>query len=356
MGFLVLLRLAALAATVATGPLGAQSLLGHSPNVRGEWVSDRWNTTFVFSHRFEFIEGGDELINLPTLSLGMGLGWRLAAGVDYTSNSEIVVGKLGANETQPWLALDALRAGPVRLHALLARNTAAQSTDASLTARARLGAVSLLGEGRFHSDVFGTGESGSAATGGLVLHLTRYLELSGDVGRMLSQDTVGSVWSAGAAIAIPGSPHTFSLHATNGGAVTLQGVSRPRVLGRQPTRYGFTFSVPLGSRAQWVRIFSRGDAFADEAASDDDAAVTVEMRMIAYTPRELRVRVGDTVEWVNRDPVEHTVTADDGSWTSVLLRENQRYRRTFDSPGRYTYHCTPHPQMTGVVIVEPRGS
>ena len=56
---------------------------------------------------------------------------------------------------------------------------------------------------------------------------------------------------------------------------------------------------------------------------------------------------------MNLDPIEHTATADDGSWGSPLLKEGERYVRRFEQPGRYPYHCTPHPQMQGVVIVEP---
>lgn len=339
------LWLAALLALPAAA--SAQSTLDHSPNLRGDWSLDRWRTAFVFSHRFEILEGGDELINLPTLTLGMGVSRLLQVGLDYASNSELVVGKLGGNETQYWLAFRPIDGRRTRVIATIARNSAAGSTDAAATVRTRFGMLSLNAELRGYSSVFGTGDGGSAAAGGAIAHLTPYLELSGDVGRMLSPDTVRSVWSAGVALAIPGSPHTMSLHATNGGALTLQSASRPRVLGREPVRYGFTFSVPLGSRAQWARIFRR------DAAEQSDGAAVVEMRGIEYTRREVRIRPGETVEWINRDPLEHTVTADDGSFDSGIIAESGRYRRTFVQPGRYPYHCTPHPQMTGVVIVEP---
>lgn len=332
-------------------PLLAQGALGHPPNLRGEFPLGRWQTAFVFNHRFEFISGGDELTNIPTLTLAMGVADRLAVGLDYTSNSEIVPDKLGGNETQYWLSFAGLRGPRVRLDALVARNSAARSTDGALTARARAGPVSVLAEGRAFSNALGTGSGGAAIAGGTVLHLTRYMELSADVGRIVEPDTLSSVWSAGLAVAIPGTRHTLSLHATNAGATTLQGASRKKVLGPESVRYGFTFSAPLGSRAQWARIFRPGPPQGAEAESDT-ATVTVDMRMLAFTPREIRIRPGESVAWVNRDPLEHTVTADDGSWTSTLLGEGGRYRRTFTAPGRYTYHCTPHPQMTGVVIVE----
>ena len=46
------------------------------------------------------------------------------------------------------------------------------------------------------------------------------------------------------------------------------------------------------------------------------------------------------------------VTADDGSWGSELIQEGGRYSRVFETPGRYPYHCVPHPMMKGTVVVE----
>jgi plastocyanin len=351
----LLVAAAMLASLASANPcrISAQSALGHSPNMRGEWPLQRWQTVFVFSHRFEFISGGDELINLPTLSLGMGLPARVAIGLDFTSNSEIVATKLGGNETQYWLRTPSLGGGSARLDGLVAYNTAAQSTDGALTGTVRLGPLSFIAEARAFSNVLGLDRGGAAIAGGTAFRLTRYLELSGDIGRMLEPDSLSSVWSAGVAMAIPGTPHTFSLHATNVGAVTLQSVSRRKVLGSESVRYGFEFTVPLGTRAQWASIFRRDGAH--EPIGDGLAsAARVEMRMVAFAPGEVRIRAGETIVWVNHDPLAHTVTADDRSWGSELLTEGQRYTRTFTQPGRYPYHCTPHPQMTGVVIVEER--
>ncbi|MBI4513842.1 MAG: plastocyanin, partial [Gemmatimonadetes bacterium] len=55
---------------------------------------------------------------------------------------------------------------------------------------------------------------------------------------------------------------------------------------------------------------------------------------------------------LNGDAVAHTVTADEGSWGSPLIEPGGMFQRTFDEPGRYTYHCVPHPFMKGVIVVE----
>jgi plastocyanin len=31
---------------------------------------------------------------------------------------------------------------------------------------------------------------------------------------------------------------------------------------------------------------------------------------------------------------------------------NDQYSHAFTTPGKYTYYCTVHPQMTGTIVVE----
>lgn len=331
----------------ATG-LSAQSVLERSPNLHGTWTLPTGHGAFVFAHRFELLNGGDELRNVPTLTVAGGLPWGITAGLDYTSNSELSAQTAGANETEYWLKRSVGSLGRAGASALVGYNSAARSLDGALGARLGLGAVTLLGELRGFANGFGEGEPAVAAGVGAVVHLTPFLGVTADVGRVLAADTLGTPWSAALAVAIPGTPHTFSLQATNAGATTLQGASRAAAGALKPVRYGFTFTVPLGTGSQWGRIFR--PAPVEPAASG--STIRVEMRQVAFTPSEVRIRVGETVEWVNRDPTVHTATAADGSWGSALLAEGERYVQRFDAPGRFPYYCIPHPMMTGVVIVE----
>lgn len=344
----------------APPPASPQSVMERSPNLHGVWTLPRWDAAFVFAHRFEFLNGGDELFNIPTLTLALGLPLGLTAGLDFSSLSEVVPERLAGNETQYWLKRGIPAGGLADVAALVAYNSAAGSWDGALDVRRPIGPLALFGELRGFSDRFGSGEAGYAGAIGAGVRLTDHLAVTGDVARVLDTDSFPSAWSTAVAISIPGTPHTFSLQATNGGAITLQGASRKKVIGAADrTRWGFVFTVPLtGSR--WSRIFRPGPPAAAprppapgaDVARPDSAAVRVEMKLIAFAPAEIRIRAGQSVEWVNLDPVEHTATADDGSWGSELLKEGERYVRRFDTPGRYTYHCIPHPQMQGVVIVE----
>ena len=77
----------------------------------------------------------------------------------------------------------------------------------------------------------------------------------------------------------------------------------------------------------------------------------VEISGFAYSPAELTITAGDTVTWTNLDAVEHTATATDGSWDTGLLGQGATGSITFTTPGTYDYLCTPHPSMTGRIVV-----
>jgi glucose/arabinose dehydrogenase/plastocyanin len=71
----------------------------------------------------------------------------------------------------------------------------------------------------------------------------------------------------------------------------------------------------------------------------------------AFSPREITIEVGDTVIWTEKDGAFHTTTSDTGVWDSGTLELNETFPFTFNTAGDYPYHCTPHPGMTGTVIV-----
>jgi YVTN family beta-propeller protein len=68
-------------------------------------------------------------------------------------------------------------------------------------------------------------------------------------------------------------------------------------------------------------------------------------------PQTLRIRAGQTVIWMNKDSVPHTVTSDDGTWTSGDIAPGKSWARAFDSAGTIAYHCENHPAMQGMIIV-----
>ena len=79
----------------------------------------------------------------------------------------------------------------------------------------------------------------------------------------------------------------------------------------------------------------------------------IEIKDFFFTPKETRIKQGDTVKWTNKDSVRHTVTSNSGSEiSSSLISKDQIYEKTFNKKGTFVYHCEPHPSMKGTVIVE----
>ena len=64
------------------------------------------------------------------------------------------------------------------------------------------------------------------------------------------------------------------------------------------------------------------------------------------------VGVNNTVTWTNKDNLPHTVTADDGSFSSGNLNPTNQFSWTFSKPGTYSYHCSYHPWMKATIIVK----
>jgi amicyanin len=88
-----------------------------------------------------------------------------------------------------------------------------------------------------------------------------------------------------------------------------------------------------------------------------DAVATdkVGIENYTFTPQVIKVKVGTTVTWTNKDSVQHDVIADEASEDAPngpLLKKDESYDFTFKKAGTYTYHCGPHPYMKGTVIVE----
>jgi amicyanin len=101
-----------------------------------------------------------------------------------------------------------------------------------------------------------------------------------------------------------------------------------------------------------------GGRGSNPAAESPVLGVTqVRIEDFAFSPANIVVDVGTTVTWTNEDSVAHTVTSNGGGeLASPLLGKNKTFSRTFDKPGTYAYHCTPHSNMKGLVTVRAVGA
>jgi plastocyanin len=101
-----------------------------------------------------------------------------------------------------------------------------------------------------------------------------------------------------------------------------------------------------------------------------NAAAVVEMGFESFSPTNVTIRTGDTVEWRNTSLITHTVTDDPKRaivpsdaglppgaqpFDSGDIPAGQVYLRTFAVAGTYQYFCTEHEAegMTGTIVVKP---
>ena len=88
-----------------------------------------------------------------------------------------------------------------------------------------------------------------------------------------------------------------------------------------------------------------------------------------YDPPQMFVRVGDTITWYNDDREGHTVTSgessgrfgwmdnkdlgkSDGIFDSDRFNPGESWSYKFEEHGTFSYFCTIHPWMEGIVVVE----
>jgi plastocyanin len=73
---------------------------------------------------------------------------------------------------------------------------------------------------------------------------------------------------------------------------------------------------------------------------------------VAYSPAKVSAHVGDTIEWSNKDIVDHSATAKNKEW-DVALPAHGTGHVVVKKAGHFDYYCKYHPTMTGEIEVSP---
>lgn len=84
-------------------------------------------------------------------------------------------------------------------------------------------------------------------------------------------------------------------------------------------------------------------------ASARAETITVTVDKMAFSPAEISAKVGDTIEWVNKDKFVHTATSKSG-W-EVMLPIKKAGSLVVDKAGTVDYFCRFHPNMKGKITV-----
>ncbi|MER5174629.1 MAG: multicopper oxidase domain-containing protein [Candidatus Nitrosocosmicus sp.] len=82
----------------------------------------------------------------------------------------------------------------------------------------------------------------------------------------------------------------------------------------------------------------------------------------AYSPNPLKIKVGSTITWINKDNTIHTVSSGkpnspdagqlfDSGLTSLIM-PSKSFSHKFTNPGEFSYFCKLHPNMVGTIEVE----
>lgn len=83
----------------------------------------------------------------------------------------------------------------------------------------------------------------------------------------------------------------------------------------------------------------------DQPASD---ATVVDMQQFVFNPKQLTVKKGTTVIFVNKDNAKHTVTEDTRAWNSLDIPAGKTFSFTFKEPGTVAFHCEYHGDVDGI--------
>ena len=77
---------------------------------------------------------------------------------------------------------------------------------------------------------------------------------------------------------------------------------------------------------------------------------TVGINNMSYDPTPSNLKVGDTIAWVNRDTVLHSVTARDHSF-DLRINPGQTVKQSLTKAGNFPFICLFHTTMRGALVV-----
>jgi plastocyanin len=82
------------------------------------------------------------------------------------------------------------------------------------------------------------------------------------------------------------------------------------------------------------------------------ATIEITMENLVIAPAEVSAKVGDTIEWVNKDILAHTATARNGDW-DVTIPPKKTVTLVLKKAGTVEYYCRYHPNMKATLTVAP---
>ena len=88
------------------------------------------------------------------------------------------------------------------------------------------------------------------------------------------------------------------------------------------------------------------------SASAQAATIQISMENLVISPAEVSAKVGDTIEWINKDIFAHTATARNGDW-DVTMPPKKTVSSVLKKAGTIDYYCRFHPNMKATITIAP---
>ena len=82
------------------------------------------------------------------------------------------------------------------------------------------------------------------------------------------------------------------------------------------------------------------------------ASIQIVMDNLVVSPAEATARVGDTVEWINKDVFAHTATARNGDF-DVAMPPKKTVILVLKKAGTVEIYCRFHPHMKATLTIAP---
>ena len=82
------------------------------------------------------------------------------------------------------------------------------------------------------------------------------------------------------------------------------------------------------------------------------ATIQIVMENLVFAPAEATAKVGDTVEWINKDIFAHTATARHGDF-DLTMPPKKTVTSVLKKAGAIEYYCRFHPNMKAVLTIAP---
>jgi plastocyanin len=80
--------------------------------------------------------------------------------------------------------------------------------------------------------------------------------------------------------------------------------------------------------------------------------IQISMENLVISPAAATAKVGDTIEWINKDIFLHTATARNGDW-DVTMPPKKTVTLVLKKAGTIDYYCRFHPNMKATLTVTP---